>query len=208
MSIKGSFSLIPVFSPDNSLEVVIDLIDSAKISIFVQQLYIYLDWGNDLNPLVKKLVEKAKQGVDVRVILNYNPFYDSTNIKCNLTKEYLQENGVKVKFLFTNWSYFTNVHNKGVVVDNKSVLISSINWNENSFTKNREAGIIVENESVAKYYSSVFFYDWSLSEPMEEHTAEAVENSSFDYKNTFYVVVIYTLTFAIVIRDWRKRKWT
>lgn len=207
ITINGSFSLVPVFSPDNSLDAVIDLLESAKISIFVQQLYIYLDWDDGLNPLVEKLVEKAKQGLDVRVILNYNSFYDSTNIKCNLTKQYLEGNGVQVKFLFTNWSYFTNVHNKGVVVDNKSVLISSINWNENSFTKNREAGIIVENESIAKYYSSVFFYDWNLSKPSEDPVEEVVENSSFDYKNTLYVVVIYTLTFAIVIRDWRKRTW-
>ena len=205
---KGNFTILPVFSPDNSLKAVLDLVESANTSILVQQLYIYLDWDERVNPLVEKLVEKAKQGVDVKVIINYNPFYDSTNIKCNLTKKYLEENGVKVKFLFTNWSYFTNVHNKGVVVDNKSVLISSINWNKNSFTENREAGIIVENKSIAKYYSSVFFYDWALSEPMKEDFEEIIESSSFDYKNTFYVVVIYTLTLAIVIRDWRKRKWT
>lgn len=206
-NVNGSFTILPVFSPDNSLDAVIDMIDSAKTSIFVQQLYIYLDWDEGLNPLVQKLVEKAKQGIDVKIILNYNPFYDSTNVKSNLTKDYLQKNGAEVKFLYTNWSYFTNVHNKGVVVDNKSVLISSINWNENSFTKNREAGIIVENESIARYYSDVFFYDWSLSNPIEEPIEESLEGNSFDYKNTFYVGVIYILTFAIVIRDWRKRKW-
>ncbi len=208
LSVNGSFTVIPVFSPDNSVDAVLGLIDSAEDSIFVEQLYIYMDWEDDLNPLVERLVEKARGGVDVRVIINYNPFYESTNIKCNLTKKFLEENGVKVKFLFTNWSYFTNVHNKGVVVDNKSVLISSINWNYNSFTQNREAGIIVENSTVAKYYADVFFYDWSLSEPIIEESEEDIEQSSFDYKNTFYVVVIYTLTFAIVIRDWRKRKWT
>jgi phosphatidylserine/phosphatidylglycerophosphate/cardiolipin synthase-like enzyme len=44
-----------------------------------------------------------------------------------------------------------------MIVDNKSVLISSINWNENSFTKNREIGVIIESYEVAKYYADVFF---------------------------------------------------
>jgi phosphatidylserine/phosphatidylglycerophosphate/cardiolipin synthase-like enzyme len=141
--------------------------------------------------------------------MNYNPFYDSTNIKCNETKNYLEENGIKVKFIYTNWSVFTNVHNKGVIVDNKTVLISSINWNYNSFMNNREAGLIIENESIAKYYSEVFFYDWNLKEPVEE-TEELFQGEleTFDYKNTIYIVVIYTVTFAIIIQDWRKREWT
>jgi len=59
------------------------------------------------------------------------------------------------------WGIFANVHNKGVIVDNRSVLVSSINWNENSVRNNREVGIIIENESIARYYADVFFYDWN-----------------------------------------------
>ena len=34
------------------------------------------------------------------------------------------------------------------------------------------------------------------------------EMSSFtDYKNTIYIVVIFTMTFALIAQDWRKRKW-
>ncbi len=51
-------------------------------------------------------------------------------------------------------------HTKGVIVDRTQVLISSINWNENSARNNREAGLIIENEDVAEFYTDVFFYDW------------------------------------------------
>lgn len=205
----GNFTIRPVLSPDFSLKSVYDFIDSANESIFVEQLYIYKFWDEDINPLVNLLIKKAKIGVDVKVILNYNRFYNDTNEKCNETKIFLEENGAEVKLIDSNWSYFTNVHNKGVIVDNQSVLISSINWNENSFMNNRETGLIIENPEIAKYFAEVFFYDWSLQEPKQE-----LNNSSFkeyvtmDYKNTIYIMIIFTMTFALIARDWRKRKWT
>ena len=91
-----------------------------------------------------------------------------------------------------------------MIVDNKSVLISSVNWNENSVTRNREAGIIIENDYVAHYYAEVFFYDWNLMKPLPQNTTE----SDADYKNTIYIGVIFTMTFALIARDWRKREWT
>jgi phosphatidylserine/phosphatidylglycerophosphate/cardiolipin synthase-like enzyme len=100
------------------------------------------------------------------------------------------------------------VHNKGVIVDNKSVLISSVNWNENSVTRNREVGIIIENDDVANYYSNVFLYDWNLSFPKSHKKEIEAKINNEDNKNTIYIVVIFTLTFALIARDWRKRQWT
>ena len=137
-SFNGNFSIIPVFSPDTSYKAIYDMINSANDSIYIEQLYIYKDWNDGINPFVKLLVNKSNQGVDIKVILNYNPYYEPTNEKNNLTKQYLEENGVEVKYIYTNWSYFSNVHNKGIIVDNRSVLVSSINWNENSVSYNRE----------------------------------------------------------------------
>jgi hypothetical protein len=31
---------------------------------------------------------------------------------------------------------------------------------------------------------------------------------STDYKNTICIVVLFTMTFIVIARDWRKRKWT
>jgi phosphatidylserine/phosphatidylglycerophosphate/cardiolipin synthase-like enzyme len=207
----GNFSAIPVFSPDTSYMAICNMINDAKKCIYVEQLYIYKNWDEEINPFVEHLVNKSKQGVDVKIILNYNPDYEDTNNKCNITKQYLQENGIAVKFIYTNWSYFTNVHNKGMIVDNKTVLISSINWNKNSVTANREAGIIIKNESIAKYYATVFLYDWSLNQSakkqnnMTKSETLEIENNN---RNIIYIIVIYAFTFLVVARDWRKRKWT
>lgn len=202
---SGNFSATPVFSPDTSEEAICGMIESANESIYIEQMYIYKNWSKTISPFVERLINKSEQGLDVKVILNYNPYYGATNEKCNQTKRYLESYGIEVKFVFTNWSYFTNVHNKGMIVDNKSVLISSINWNEDSVTLNREAGIIINNEDVARYYADVFFYDWNLSS-LQSQKQEAV--SSVSYKNTIYIAVVFTLTFALIARDWRKRQWT
>ena len=163
ISYSGDFSVTPVFSPDTSYSAICDMIDSANESIYIEQLYIYRDWEDQINPFILHLVNKSIQDVDIKVIMNYNPGFKASNDKCNLTKIYLEENGIEVKFIYSNWSYFSNVHNKGMIVDNSSVLISSINWNENSVTRNRETGIIIHNKEIACYYAEVFFYDWNLA---------------------------------------------
>ncbi len=198
----------PVISPDNSLSEITTLLLQANKSIYIQQLYIYPNWTNVENPVIPILEKKAEKGVDIRIILNYNPSYDSTNIQNNITKNILESYGVKVKYVYTNWSIFKNIHNKGVIVDNTSVLISSINWNENSFTRNREVGVIIENESIANYYASIFFYDWNLKKPMNYNYIEELESNEETDENTIYIVIIFTMTFVLVIQDWRKRKWT
>jgi phosphatidylserine/phosphatidylglycerophosphate/cardiolipin synthase-like enzyme len=93
-----------------------------------------------------------------------------------------------------------------MIVDNKTVLISSINWNQNSVLNNREAGIIIENEALAEYFACVFFFDWGLVEPKQKTLEENIIPT--DFKNTIYIVIIFTMTFALILRDWRKRRWT
>ncbi|MFO7678361.1 MAG: phospholipase D-like domain-containing protein [Thermoplasmatota archaeon] len=228
-----NFSAIPIFSPDTSEQAIIEMINSAQTSIFIQQLYIYRDWGDELSPFVHHLVQKKLQeDIDIKVILNYNPWFTSTADILNNTKQHLEEHGIEVRFHYTNWSYFNNVHNKGMIVDNISVLISSINWNENSVRRNREAGIIIKQEDVALYYADVFFYDWNLGLKKEidneeniteeesppddflqddefEETLSALKVSDFltEYKNPSLIIFIYIVTFLLIGRDWRKRKW-
>ena len=209
LKIKGNFSIIPVFSPDSSFEAICEMIESAEKSICIQQLYIYKNWTDGISPFAELLINKSFQGVDIRIILNYNPYYHDTNDRCNITKKFFEKHNIKVKFVYTNWSYFTNVHNKGVIVDNKSVLISSINWNENSVKCNREAGVIVKDEDVAEYFAEVFFYDWNLTAygTLIESNNKSKTDVNFDYENTIYIIVLFTLTFGLIAQDWRKRKW-
>ena len=51
------------------------------------------------------------------------------------------------------------IHNKAIIIDNRKVLVSSINWNENSVMRNRELGLVISGEA-AGYYARVFERDW------------------------------------------------
>jgi phosphatidylserine/phosphatidylglycerophosphate/cardiolipin synthase-like enzyme len=54
------------------------------------------------------------------------------------------------------------IHNKGLIVDDRKVVITSLNWNANSI-HNREAGVIIENDEIASFFTAAFFHDWNVS---------------------------------------------
>ncbi len=55
------------------------------------------------------------------------------------------------------------IHNKGVIVDGNTTLISSINWTQNSVMNNREAALAITSPQIALYYGQSFEMDWSRS---------------------------------------------
>jgi phosphatidylserine/phosphatidylglycerophosphate/cardiolipin synthase-like enzyme len=203
-NVSGPCSITPIFSPDTSEQGILDAIDAATATIYVQQLYIYRDWDETISPFVQHLVNKSSDGVLVQVILDYNEQYEGTITIINETKEYLETYGVKVKCISSGWSPFSTIHNKGMIIDNTTVLISSINWNEQSVRKNREAGLLVKNQEVASYYATVFLSDWNL----EPYKMRASVFSWADYKYLVLIAVVVCITLVFIVRDWRKRKWT
>jgi cardiolipin synthase A/B len=202
-TITEPFTITPLFSPDTSEHTILDAIDASKATLYVQQLYIYKDWDDELSPFVQHLINKSQQGVLVQVILDYNPEYEATTAVLNETKQFLETYGVKVKFISSEWSPFTTIHNKGMIIDNTTVLISSVNWNEQSVRKNREAGILLKNQEAATYYATVFLSDWNL-DPQKTKTSDF---SWAEYKYLLLIAVVFSITITLIARDWRKRKW-
>ncbi len=169
----GTFSVRPAISPDTTLDetTIIHMIRSANEELLVEQFYIRPHWGSDtatMNPYLQEVVEAARRGVHVHVLLDsswynteHNDPYDNDNVI-----EYLNdlEEGeglpIEAKLIDSNSHGYLKLHNKGLIADGKAVLISSINWNKNSIASNREIGIIVYDEDVASFYRELFFYDW------------------------------------------------
>jgi FlaG/FlaF family flagellin (archaellin) len=60
--------------------------------------------------------------------------------------------------------WFTAQHNKGIIVDGRMVLISSINYSDGSITANREAGVIILHEGIAQWYQEIYDFDWGLGD--------------------------------------------
>ncbi|MEM2259116.1 MAG: phospholipase D-like domain-containing protein [Candidatus Thermoplasmatota archaeon] len=184
LHINSSFNYTLILSPDNSEEEILNLINSAEKRILVEQNYIDKEWKNGLNPILQKLIEKNESGVEVRIILDSS--YEDTKKKNEEIKDFLRN--IKVKL-----SDDLPIHNKGIIVDDK-VLISSINWGENSFRRNREVGIIIESAEIAGYFEEIFWYDWNFK--IEE-----------EKKMNYEFIIIPSLfigTFILLYLYWRR----
>lgn len=147
------------------------LIRSATKSLDVQQDYIQLYWafGNagsmETTPslFLAEVVAAAKRGVQVRVLLD-GSHLDAEDPRDNThTQTWLQSlEGLKIETrILDHRSTQMGIHNKGIIVDGRRVLISSINWSQNSPLSNREMGLILESAAVGAYFGRVFERDWS-----------------------------------------------
>lgn len=149
--VVGSMEVIPIFSPDNSEDLLSSLIDNATTTLDLELQYI-----KDDCPVVDELIDAANRGVATRVIIpNPSPDPDEMAIVQSLL-----ENGASVRF----FKGLNHNHNKYIAVDGEYVCISSINFSNTSVSENREAGAIVKNTNVATYFKQVFDYDWSIGE--------------------------------------------
>ncbi|MFH1779599.1 MAG: phospholipase D-like domain-containing protein [Candidatus Micrarchaeota archaeon] len=133
-----------VFSP-GALNTLLAFVYSAQESIDVE-LYQFS------NPeLMQALAEEASKGVLVRVVLE-------PRVEGNLeTGKYLASKGIEVKWASLE---YTNTHSKFAVVDEKRVLVGSINWSRRAGSTNREAGVIITDEGIARDFLLVFAQDW------------------------------------------------
>ncbi|HUP57339.1 MAG TPA: phospholipase D-like domain-containing protein [Bdellovibrionota bacterium] len=165
--------ILPVASPDTSLSTLIALIRGARRSIDVQQMIFNPDWAEAVNgsPLMAELIFAARRGVRVRVLLNDDAAFgqdpgESKNLR---TIEYLNSAaqrfriGIEARTANVEQMGVGYIHNKGVLVDGQYVLVSSINWNQNSVERNRETGIVLQGVELNRYYSRLFESDWWVS---------------------------------------------
>ena len=146
--------LTPVISPVNYFDAIAALLDTAKTSIDLQQQYIIA--GDKVDDLLEIVAKKRDKGCTIRIIVS--PTFPKA---WNSTVDTLDAVGLKDCLKALNLRYFTHCHNKGVIVDRNSVVVSSTNWSANSVTKAREAGLIIGSSDVAEYYAKVFDEDWS-----------------------------------------------
>jgi phosphatidylserine/phosphatidylglycerophosphate/cardiolipin synthase-like enzyme len=61
------------------------------------------------------------------------------------------------------------VHNKGIIIDDHTVVIGSQNWSTEGVDTNRDASVVIKNSSVVTYFAALFQSDWdTMSLPNED----------------------------------------
>lgn len=151
-SVPRRFKVQPLLTPDNYVGRVTDWLASARRSIYLQFSYItYSDKPSDerFTQLLLRLAELSyKPGLDMRIIVGNNGAADKVR---RLAEAGFNEAVFRVQ---------SSVHNKGIIVDGASVLVSSANWSGDGVLRNRDAGLIVHDREVAGYFSRAFLEDW------------------------------------------------
>ncbi len=162
-----------ISSPD-SLDGLLEMIDSAKDYILVEQFYVYTHWGSPTydttesapSPLIEALRRKADEGVEVKVLLdstyyNMDEGSSTSNAKTIMLLNCMGEEGrpIEAAAIDSDLHGLSVLHNKGLITDGSAALVSSINWNENSIMNNRETGVVIRGDA-ASYYEDVFWDDW------------------------------------------------
>ena len=188
----------PIISPDTSY-LIGDALNNAKSSIDIQQAYIS-HYSDSENPWLSSAVRAAEEGAEVRIQLdgmyyNTDSEEDNDEIAADVNRKGLKNLQAKI---LTDREGILKLHNKGFIIDDELVLISSINWNYNSPTNNREAGLLIESEEAAEYYTNVFNYDWE-GVVLDNPASAAV---GFDIRFILAGAVIAGL---VVLYIWRRR---
>jgi phosphatidylserine/phosphatidylglycerophosphate/cardiolipin synthase-like enzyme len=147
----GSMTIQTIVSPDNDVSAIRSLLQSAQNTIYVQQAYIKTDWKGDSNEFLDELEDAVDRGVTVKVIIDKQPSGAADSA------DHMESKGIEIAYSSNVFEY---CHNKGVIVDNSIVLISSINWSYEAANENREAGVIIFDANVAGYFVDIFAWDW------------------------------------------------
>ncbi len=154
-TVTDTIKVKPLLTPDDYRKPILDLIKSAKQRFYMQTQYIHTilpaqDKGNPTHmELIAAVADLINADVDVRLITS--EFQDKMWI------ERLQDAGIDA---VEHLRIQPHVHNKGMVVDSQTVVVSSQNWSPMGTGDNRDAGLIIYNADAARYFEQIFLHDW------------------------------------------------
>ena len=162
----SALTVQPVLSPDNYMTAIPDVLRVAKHSILIEQQYI-----RGSQPDVAVLLGAIREAIDSNPELDVRIVLGKIFGTADVAKERENIKLLKAKFglaLGDNIRYidttrFVHCHNKMIIVDGATALISSQNWSDSAVAKNREAGLLLTHKGIAKYFTDIFENDWETA---------------------------------------------
>ena len=177
-AISGSFSGKILTCPEDCVEGLRDSIEGANSEILLSLQYLDMDWywGWGESPIIGALEDAAARGVSVRMIINGYYYDDEIREAVDIfNHQWNHTNGWDTAaIIMSSGDNITKLHNKGMIIDGQSVLISSINWGANSIMRNREMGLMIDSPAVADVYRQSWLEDWDRTD---------IENQARDEDN-------------------------
>ena len=135
------------FSPkDNTIDnVIIPLINNAKKYIYIPTFII------TYKPVTQALIDAKSRNVDVKLII------DATNANNKYsTHQKLRDNKIPIK----TENFAGKMHSKSLIIDDKYIIVGSMNLSKSGNLKNDENILVIENPDLTKFYKNIFLYQW------------------------------------------------
>jgi phosphatidylserine/phosphatidylglycerophosphate/cardiolipin synthase-like enzyme len=166
-SLNKPLSVQTILTPDNYMQVIPDVLKAAKRSVLIEQQYIH-SADAPVADLLQAIADakKNKPKFDVRIVLG-KIFSDKDLAKekvnlTNMAAKYGLKIGQNIRYIDT--TRLVHCHNKLVIVDGETVLVSSQNWSKAAVLENREAGLLFKHTGVASYFTGIFEVDWKTGQ--------------------------------------------
>jgi phosphatidylserine/phosphatidylglycerophosphate/cardiolipin synthase-like enzyme len=139
---------------------VLHAIETAERSVWVE-VYLLTDRN-----VINALEDAAQRGVQVRVLLELNP-YGAGTVSPQETLQELQVAGVQTEGADSAYHY---THEKAIIVDGATLLILTANLTKSalggsSYADNREYGIVDSTAADVQEAVSIFQADWQRTTP-------------------------------------------
>ena len=138
--------------PDDGRAPILDEIEAAEESIALE-VYLLSD-----DETIAALERAVRRGVDVRVILEEEPFGGAGNQP--EVFERLRRAGIDVRW---DNPAFRFAHIKTFVVDGQVAIVMNQNLTVSSFTRNREFGVVTTRPPEVAQAAAIFEADWNRS---------------------------------------------
>ncbi len=166
-----------VWSPINARQKLVELIDSAKVSIDIQQS----DFGAP--QIVERVLQAAQRGVKVRGMFSPNDPITSDSAEPN--RDLIRRAGAQIKYMSDPY-----IHAKMFLVDGQRAYVGSINMSDNSLNNNRELGIIFDQADAIQVVRQAFEKDWGRGtvEPFPVSEFQIPANGVVNWKDAMKVV--------------------
>jgi phosphatidylserine/phosphatidylglycerophosphate/cardiolipin synthase-like enzyme len=145
-------------APGNAESAVVGLVDSAEESVDVIQPGI----GSRHQPFLRATIRAAARGVDVRILLSSVWYSETENERLVAwLNGVADERGLPLTARLADPAgRYEKIHTKGLIVDDETVVVGSLNWNNNSARENREVAVALDDPETARYYRRTFDADW------------------------------------------------
>lgn len=127
-------------------------LEGAKRRCLVAVPYVHA-WAHEVRPLLERLADLTRQGLDVRVLLGQPPAGGDAAV--------LRDRGIAARVM--DAARCTTGHAKGMVVD-AQVLVMSANWSAAGLGLSIESALSIDSAVASGYFADAFERDWETAD--------------------------------------------